>query len=157
MSKSLIPGLHRYDSIEATGFDMGQIGSLVVNVGHLQLNNRKYMSFVGNWDTVSLNGKVPAKNWHPEGRHKHTNVLRYGPIGIFVLNEANVQARVRTFNGVKLGDDLAVNATYTDSTSASINYLSLTTGMYWGNFDQISLWKPASGNYVVKIIIGKWK
>ena len=157
MSKSLIPGLHRYNSIEATGFDMGQIGSLIVNVGHLQISNRKYMSFVGNWDTVALNGKMPAKNWHKEGRHKHTNVLRYGPIGIFVLNEANVMARVRTFNGVKLGDDLAVNGTYADSTTSPLNYLSLVKGMYWGNFDQISLWKPASGDYQIKIIIGKWK
>ena len=161
------PGLHNYDSIEATGFDHVAIGFLMGYVSSgLTGSNRILYDFSGhNWQDPA---GYPDKKWGEPGRDIYYKQFptwkfnkdvdsQYGCIGIITGAVGIMQARVKTFDGVKKGDDLAINGTYDGNDLSSLNYLNLSTGTTWGNFDKIAAWKPATGNYTWKMIIGKWR
>ena len=161
---NLTPGLHMFESIEATGLDMAQIGFFMAACPFNQPGNRLKLNF--NWTTSWQKGLTtsPAKGFGGD----FNNSQNWGPIGFYVLNEANVQAKVAEMGGytlpgqapygsVKLGDDLAINGTYVSSTTSSANYVQLVKGVFWGNFEEISMWKPSSGTDYIKVIIGPRK
>lgn len=150
---SLTPGLHMYEAIEATKFDMAQIGFIIYKVPALQADNRLYLNFEEGVNWQGAAATKPQKHWG-EKESLIENSKIHAPIGIYVISQANIQARVATIGGVKKGDDLAVNGVYADSISASTNYAQLVTGIYWGNFDKISIWKPSTGIDFIKVIIG---
>ena len=147
---NLTPGLHLYEAIEATGLDMSQVGFKIADVPHNQLGNAKLMDFRHDsgidWQK-GIYTNVPKK--FGDGSND------WGPIGFYVVDQANVQARVATIDGVKKGDDFAKNGVFVHSTTNNANYVECVKGVFWGNFDQISIWKPPPVQTVyVKIIIG---
>ena len=145
------PGLHSYSTLEATAFDRAQIGFVMMNIANGHVGNRIEIDFTDlNWQNIFL---VDTK-W---GSNEDV-VGTYGCIGFITEDVSHIQARTKTFdNGVKHGDDLAKNGLYNGSNTVPINYLDLSKGTMWGNFDKVALWHPAAGNYTVKLIIGKWR
>ena len=141
------PGLHKYTILEAAGYDQGAIGFLMLNCISTVGSRLEFDFTLYNWN--SSGGLA-----HPQKQWTDPRTLapgKYGPIGMYIFDQANVQWRSRA-----KGDDLAINGTYDGSSASAINYAALVKGMFWGEFDKLSLWKPASGMDVVKVIIGRW-
>ena len=140
------PGLHRYDATEAGSYDKGELGFLILYCPSTTPSRLQFDFTFNGWNL--LGQAAPAKQWmYPNNQTEG----RYGPIGMYILTQANVQWRSRA-----AGDDLANNGVYDGSMLSASNYSALVRGMFWGEFDKLSLWKPISGTDYVKIIIGRW-
>tara|TARA_R100000458_G_C8269069_1_gene243874 strand:+ start:1208 stop:1648 length:441 start_codon:yes stop_codon:yes gene_type:complete len=141
------PGLHKYDAIEAGGYDKGDVGFLILSCASTIGSSLEFDFTSSTWNTA-LSQTLPAKQWTDPSNQTEG---RYGPIGMYVLNQVNAQWRSRA-----VGDDLSNNGSYQHTTLSSTNYSALVRGMFWGEFDKLSLWKPIGGTDYVKIIIGRW-
>ena len=147
------PGLYKYDGIECAGFDMNQVGFHIISCPHTTPSK---VSF--NYSNTFWRRFLPVN--FPD---MDLGAGIYGPIGFIALNgNVNIEARraktLSAYNqGEKVGDDFACNGVYSGSSTSGANYVSMQKGVIWGQFDYISMWKPASGTGYVKVIIGKWK
>ena len=143
------PGLHKYDGIEAGGYDRGELGFLILKCPSTTLSRLEWDFTEDDWNQSALiHGGKPEKQFTVPDT---ATPFRYGPIGMYVFEQANAQWRSRA-----VGDDLANNGIYDGSTAAGTNYPAIVRGMFWGEFDKLSLWKPGSGTDYVKVLIGRW-